>query len=267
MSADVSNISSVEPIFLSDDYILISNDDGFFAPGIKLLQKVVAEFSDYCVFAPQKNCSGASSCLTLHSSLVINHIEEKVFAVNGMPADCVHSALNGLLANDPKRVVSGINSGANLGDDVLYSGTVAAALEGRFMAKHSIAFSITEHQPKHWETAEFAVRWVLSHIDTLDKVLPERAVLNVNIPDIPLDELKGYKITRLGQRGRGEDLMQLVNPRGVLNYWIGLSGDNQSEALDTDFAAIEQGYVSLTPIRSDLTDETLMANLRDALSL
>lgn len=267
MNECVSNSSTVDSLFSSKDFILLSNDDGFFAPGLKLLQKVVAEFSDYCVFAPQSNCSGASSCLTLHTPLVVNQVEEKVFSVKGYPADCVLSALNGLVQYDPERVITGINSGANLGDDVLYSGTVAAALEGRFLSKHSIAFSITDHKPKHWETAEVAVRWVLSNIEALDKVLPPRSVLNVNIPDIPVEELKGYKITRLGQRGQGENLVQRVNPRGVLNYWIGLSGENTLDVPDTDFSAIEQGYVSLTPLRSDLTDDALLSDLKSALTL
>lgn len=248
------------PLFDRQDYILLSNDDGFFAPGLKLLEKIVKENNDYAIFAPNINRSGASSSLTLQSPITIAEVEENVFAVVGNPADCVHVALNGLVKYQPKQVLAGINSGANLGDDVIYSGTVAAALEGRFLGTTNIAFSTTNHHPKHWETAELAVREVLKRTKGLQ--LAERTILNVNIPDIPADELKGYKITRLGKRTQSDVLHEVINPRGARNYWIGLSGDHERvDDEGTDFEAIAAGYVSITPIQVDMTHRDNMQAL------
>lgn len=245
------------PLFARDDYILLSNDDGFFAPGLKLLEKIVKEQSDYAIFAPNVNRSGASSALSLQNPITITAVEDNIFAVVGTPADCVHVALNGLVKHMPKKVLTGINAGANLGDDVLYSGTVAAALEARFLPTSNIAFSITNHHPKHWETAEYAVREVLKR--TADLSLPQRTILNVNIPDVSLDELKGFRITRLGQRTQSDDLHELINPRGTCNYWIGLSGNHcKDDDQGTDFQAIAEGYVSITPIHVDMTQFAVM---------
>lgn len=230
---------------------LLANDDGIHAPGLQLLTEVVAELSDYVVVAPDGNRSGFSNALTLDKPLRVQEVDERRFAVNGTPTDCVHLAINGLLATDPERVISGINAGANLGDDALYSGTLAAAVEGRFLSKTAVAFSITNWTPQHWATAAVMAKQILQNLAALN--LPERTVLNVNIPDIPLSEIKGIKLTRLGHRLRASDVEPTVDPRGRRAFWIGVAGKPADSGEGTDFHAIENGYVSMTPIHADMT--------------
>lgn len=230
---------------------LLANDDGIHAPGLQLLTEVVAELSDYVVVAPDGNRSGFSNALTLDKPLRVQEVDERRFAVNGTPTDCVHLAINGLLATDPERVISGINAGANLGDDALYSGTLAAAVEGRFLSKTAVAFSITNWTPQYWTTAAVMAKQILQNLAALN--LPERTVLNVNIPDIPLSDIKGIKLTRLGHRLRASDVEPTVDPRGRRAFWIGVAGKPADSGEGTDFHAIENGYVSVTPIHADMT--------------
>ena len=230
---------------------LLANDDGIHAPGLKALMGVVENLAEYVVVAPDGNRSGYSNALTLDKPLRVEQVDERRFAVNGTPTDCVHLAINGLLDADPERVVSGINAGANLGDDALYSGTVAAAVEGRFLANTAVAFSITSWTPRYWDAAAQLAGELLSRIDQL--ALPERTVLNVNIPDLPLAEIRGFRLTRLGHRRRASDVEPIVDPRGRRAFWIGVAGDPADSGEGTDFHAVSHGYVSVTPLHADMT--------------
>ena len=230
---------------------LIANDDGINAPCLKALVAAVQRLSDYVVVAPDGNRSGYSNALTLDKPLRVEQVDERRFAVNGTPTDCVHLAINGLLDGDPKRVVSGINAGANLGDDALYSGTVAAAVEGRFLENVAVAFSVTSYLPEHWEDAAQVAFLLLSQIDSL--ALPERTVLNVNIPDLPLARIRGFRLTRLGHRQRAGDVQPTIDPRGRQAFWIGVAGDPADSGEGTDFHAVAHDYVSVTPLHADMT--------------
>lgn len=230
---------------------LLANDDGIHAPGLRALMDVVAPMKDFVVVAPDGNRSGYSNALTLDKPLRVEQVDGGRYAVNGTPTDCVHLAINGLLGEDPERVISGINAGANLGDDALYSGTVAAAVEGRFLANTAVAFSVTSWTPDHWEAAATMARLLLEKIDTLD--LPERTVLNVNIPNLPLEAIRGFKLTRLGHRLRASDVEPTIDPRGRRAFWIGVAGDPADSGEGTDFHAIQNGYVSVTPLHADMT--------------
>lgn len=231
---------------------LLANDDGINAPGLKALRAAIEELQQpYVVVAPEGNRSGYSNALTLDKPLRVEQVDEQSFAVNGTPTDCVHLAINGLLEEDPERVISGINAGANLGDDALYSGTLAAAVEGRFLANTAVAFSVTSYLPEHWEDAAKVVWMLLSHMDRLS--LPERTVLNVNIPDLPLSQIRGFRLTRLGHRQRASDVQPTVDPRGRRAYWIGVAGDPADSGEGTDFHAVAHDYVSVTPLHADMT--------------
>ncbi|PKM34292.1 MAG: 5'/3'-nucleotidase SurE [Gammaproteobacteria bacterium HGW-Gammaproteobacteria-12] len=208
--------------------ILISNDDGVNAPGV--------------VIAPAEDRSGASSALTLDRPLHPMALANGYISLNGTPTDCVHLGLNGLLEQTPDMVVSGINLGANLGDDVLYSGTVAAALEGRFLSKPAFAFSLLSRLPDNLPTAAYFARKLVEAHATLD--LPPRTVLNVNVPNLPLEHIRGVQLTRLGHRARAAAPVKVVNPRGKEGYWIAAAGDVEDGS---------QGYVSITPLRLDRT--------------
>jgi 5'-nucleotidase len=231
--------------------ILISNDDGVAAPGLAALHAALSDCADCWVVAPDKDRSGASSSLTLDRPLYPCTLANGYIAVNGTPADCVHLALNGLLPDVADLVVSGINLGANLGDDVLYSGTVAAALEGRFLARPAFAFSLASRSTEHLGVAaHFAGKLVGLH-GALD--LPPRTILNVNVPDLPLAQIKGVQLTRLGHRARAAAPVKVTNPRGKEGYWIAAAGDVEDGFQGTDFHAVMQGYVSVTPLRPDRT--------------
>ncbi len=230
---------------------LLANDDGINAPGLKALVRAVESLADYVVVAPEGNRSGYSNALTLDKPLRVERVDDKRMAVNGTPTDCVHLAINGLLGQDPERVVSGINAGANLGDDALYSGTLAAAVEGRFLANVAVAFSITSYLPAHWDTASTVAARLLAQLDQL--ALPPRTVLNVNIPDVPLERLRGVRLTRLGHRNRASDVQPTTDPRGRRAFWIGVAGDPADSGEGTDFHAVSHDYVSVTPLHADMT--------------
>lgn len=231
--------------------ILLSNDDGYQAPGLRALIAAMTPIASLDVVAPDRNRSGASNSLTLERPLRARKGADGVVAVDGTPTDCVHLALTGLLEHDPDMVVSGINAGANLGDDVIYSGTVAAAMEGRFLGLPAIAVSMTSHTPAHFDTGgRVAVELVrqMAHDS-----LPANTILNVNVPDLPWEQIKGFQATRLGYRHRSEPVVKSSDPRGRPIYWVGAAGGEQDGGPGTDFHAIRAGYVSITPIHTDLT--------------
>ena len=231
--------------------ILISNDDGVNAPGIAALHGALADYAECVVIAPEQDKSGASSSLTLDRPLHPSTLSNGFISLNGTPTDCVHLGLNGLLPELPHMVVSGINLGANLGDDVLYSGTVAAALEGRFLDLPAFAFSLISRQPDNLPTAAYFARKLIEAHAVLD--LPPRTVLNVNIPNLPLEKIRGIQLTRLGHRARAAAPVRVVDPRGKAGYWIAAAGDAEDGGPGTDFHAVMQGYVSITPLQLDRT--------------
>ena len=241
--------------------ILLSNDDGFLAPGINKLRDALLKQAKVVMIAPDRNRSGASNSLTLEMPLRLTDHGDDIYSVNGTPTDSVHLGLTALFDEEPDIVISGINAGANLGDDVLYSGTVAAAMEGRFLGYPAIAISSTSFQPKHFESAIQAVKQLLSQIDHY----PDNAnmILNVNVPDLPWDEIKGMQVTRLGQRHRAEPVYKMKDPRGENIYWVGPPGEEQDAGEGTDFYAIKQGFVSITPIHIDLTRHQALTTTKD----
>lgn len=242
-------------------HILISNDDGYLAPGLTALAKKLAEISRVTVVAPDRNRSAASNSLTLDMPLRAERMANGFFSVDGTPTDCVHLAITGLLETEPDIVVSGINNGENMGDDVLYSGTVAAATEGRFLGLPSMAVSINARTPQHNETAAIIAARLLEEL--LKNELPADTILNVNVPDLPLSEIKGLKSTRLGQRHRSEPVIEGRDPRNKKIYWVGPPGAHQDAGEGTDFHAVEHGYVSITPLKIDLTNHQRLNQLDD----
>ncbi|HJP03699.1 MAG: 5'/3'-nucleotidase SurE [Chromatiales bacterium] len=241
--------------------ILLSNDDGYHADGLAALAAATSEFADIIIVAPDRNQSGASHSLTLDAPLRAEQISEKSYYVNGTPTDCVHLAITGLLDVEPDMVIAGINHGSNLGDDVLYSGTVAAAIEGRFLGLPAIAVSLCAEDPDHFATAAKAVCKLLGRL-TL-KPLSTDTILNVNVPDLPWEEVKGFAATRLGFRHRSESVVKTTDPKGQPIYWVGPAGHGQDAGTGTDFHAVEQGFVSVTPLQIDLTRHESMADLEE----
>ncbi len=231
--------------------ILLSNDDGVFAKGLAELHSAIASEHDVTVIAPDRNCSGASNALSLHNPLRIQKMENGFYSVNGTPSDCVHLGVNCFLDDDPQLVVSGINHGANLGDDVIYSGTVAAATEGRYMGLPAIAVSLVGKEGKHFETAARVALEIVNKLKT--HPLPANQILNVNVPDIPYDTLAGIKITRQGRRHRAEGMVADTDPFGRTIYWYGPAGAEQDAGPGTDFDAIANNYCSVTPLSVDMT--------------
>ena len=231
--------------------ILVSNDDGYLAKGIDALATALSKIADVVVVAPDRNHSGASNSLTLHSPLRIHQIEKDRYFVNGTPSDCVHLALSGFLDIDPDIVVSGVNHGANLGDDVIYSGTVAAAMEGRFLGLPAIAVSLAGQHGVHFDAAAQVAVDLVSRLKS--NPLPSDVILNVNVPDLPYTELQGIRSTRLGFRHRSEPLIREKDPRDRTIYWIGPAGEGQDAGSGTDFQAIDEGAVAVTPLKVDLT--------------
>lgn len=240
-------------------YILVSNDDGVSAPGIRALYDALADFGQCQVLAPIRDMSGTSNSLTLDRPLYPHYLENGFIGLDGTPADCVHMAMNGFLENKPELVVSGINLGANLGDDVLYSGTVAAATEGRFTTAPSFAFSLVARDPTNLPTAAYFARKLVENYAKLK--LPTQTILNVNIPNLPLEQVKGIKLTRLGYRTHSLPPVKTVNPRGKTGYWISLVGDIVDGGEGTDFHAIEEGYVSVTPLTIDRSCKSALESL------
>jgi len=234
-------------------HILLSNDDGYFAEGLRALANALKEHARISVVAPEINHSGASNSLTLESPLRATKTESGFIKVNGTPTDCVHLAITGLLDEEPSMVFAGINHGANLGDDTIYSGTVAAATEGRFLGLPAVALSLasTTPTPKHFETAGRVAVELLKRIQRYP--LPDDTILNVNVPDKPWSEIKGFKSCRLGQRHKAETVIRQKDPRGRDIFWVGPAGAEQDAGPGTDFDAIRQGYVSVTPLQIDLT--------------
>jgi 5'-nucleotidase len=242
--------------------ILLSNDDGFLAPGINRLREALMQVGNVTTVAPSQDCSGASNSLTLRNPLRLTQHGEGFYSVNGTPTDCVHLGL-GLYAHDPDIVISGINAGANLGDDVLYSGTVAAAMEGRFLGYPALAVSLASlqagHPPvEHYASAVQAVLQLLPHLQTY----PDRGnmILNVNVPDVPWERVRGFRVTRLGSRHRSETVIRAADPRGREIFWIGAPGAVADSGEGTDHHAVAEGYVSVTPIHSDMTRHRALAD-------
>lgn len=235
--------------------ILLSNDDGYRSPGLQVLEAELSRFGTVTVVAPDRDRSGASNSLTLDVPIRAERLDNGYIRVNGTPTDCVHLAITGLLDEEPDLVVAGINHGPNLGDDVIYSGTVAAATEGRFLGLPAIAVSIDSHQPRHLETAAaFAGRLVAGLATGFGGVdMHPSIILNVNVPDLPLDEIRGLSATRLGHRHKAEPVTEVRDPRGRPMYWVGPAGPEQDAGEGTDFHALRNGFVSVTPIEVDLT--------------
>jgi len=245
--------------------ILISNDDGYRARGIIALREALKGLGDLTVVAPDRNRSGASNSLTLEMPLRVNQAEPDVYFVQGTPTDCVHLAISGLFPFEPDMVVSGINDGSNLGDDVLYSGTVAAATEGRFLGKSAVAISLNTDglrgdAARHFATGAHFARLIVERLQAAP--LGRATILNVNVPNIAVAEVKGIKVTRLGNRHRSEAVIRAEDPRGRPVYWVGPAGAGQDNGPGTDFHAIAEGYVSVTPLTVDLTNHAALEGVR-----
>lgn len=245
--------------------ILLSNDDGVYAKGLAVLEQSLRQIAQIDIVAPDRNRSGASNSLTLDAPVHVKTLENGAMSVEGTPTDCVHIAILGLLQHDPDMVVSGINERANLGDDVLYSGTVAAAIEGRFLGKPAIAISLAGDECKYYETAGEVAKLLVQRL--IKNPLPAGTILNVNVPDLPFSGLKGFEVTRLGSRHRGERVIEQVNPRGRKVYWIGLAGAEQDAGPGTDFYAVNMGKVSVTPLQIDFTDYKAFDHIASWLNL
>jgi 5'-nucleotidase len=242
--------------------ILVSNDDGYLAKGINVLTESLEAVADVVVVAPDRNRSAASNSLTLSDPLRVKRHAPGRYSVNGTPSDCVHLALTGLLDEEPDLVVSGINHGANLGDDVIYSGTVAAAMEGRFLGLPTIAVSLVgEERLTHFDTAGRVVADMVRRIDATS--LSPDVILNVNVPNLPFDEIKGIQSVRLGFRHKSEPVVKSTDPHGRTIFWVGPAGRGADSGEGTDFHAIERGYVTVTPLSVDLTHHDSLPKLRD----
>ena len=231
--------------------ILLSNDDGYFAPGLALLAQALSSVAEVTVVAPERDRSGASNSLTLDRPLSLRKASNGFFYVNGTPTDCVHLAVTGMLEQLPDMVVSGINHGANMGDDTIYSGTVAAATEGFLLGIPAIAVSLAGVSMGHYTTA---ANIVLELVQRYSKqVFSQPMLLNVNVPDVPQAELQGIEITRLGKRHKAEPVLKTESPRGDTVYWVGAAGGAQDAGPGTDFHAVANRRVSITPLQIDLT--------------
>lgn len=231
--------------------ILVSNDDGYLSPGLAALVRAVRPLGEVTVVAPEQNCSGASNSLTLTRPLTVHQAENGFYFVNGTPTDCVHVALTGMLSHMPDLVVSGINNGQNMGDDTVYSGTVAAAMEGFLFSVPAIAFSLADRGVAHLDSAQQIAHDVVARFCA--RPLSSPVLLNVNIPSLPLDQIKGIEVTRLGRRHPAEPVIKASNPRGETIWWVGEAGAAKDAGPGTDFGALNRGYVSVTPLRVDLT--------------
>jgi 5'-nucleotidase len=242
-------------------HILITNDDGYLAAGIECLTLELSRVARVSVVAPDRNKSGASNSLTLMHPLRVERVREDSYYVDGTPTDCVHLALSGLLDSQPDMVVSGINDGPNLGDDVLYSGTVAAAMEGRYLGLPAIAVSLAGKPASHFDTAAAITRRVVERL--VREPLPDDTLLNVNVPDVPMDEIVAIRATRLGFRHKSEPMIRQTDPYGRPIYWVGPVGAAQDAGVGTDFHALQQGIASVTPMQIDLTRHGGIQPLQD----
>jgi 5'-nucleotidase len=237
--------------------ILLSNDDGYFAPGLAALAEALAPLGEITVVAPERDRSGASNSLTLDRPLRLRKAANGFFFVNGTPTDCVHLAVTGMLDHLPDMVVSGINLGSNMGDDTLYSGTVAAATEGFLLGVPSIAVSLSSHRGEHFETAARVARELAER--AMAQPFGRPVLLNVNVPDVPWAELRGTKVTRLGRRHKAEPVVKQTTPRGEQVFWVGAAGPAADAGEGTDFNAVQNDFVSITPLQIDLTHSTQIA--------
>ncbi len=240
--------------------ILVSNDDGYLSPGLHTLVAAMRGFGTVTVVAPDRDRSGASNSLTLENPLRATLTESGYYKVNGTPTDCVHLGITGLMDAEPDMVVSGINLGANLGDDVIYSGTVAAAMEGRHLGLPALAVSICSFTPTHLETAAWAVETIVHKLQA--EPLPAEVILNINIPDLPLEKIHGFRATRLGHRHKAEPATRTMDPRGQTIFWVGPPGPEQDAGEGTDFHAVNQGCISVTPLQIDLTRHGQVASMQ-----
>jgi 5'-nucleotidase len=239
--------------------ILVSNDDGYRAEGLQRLADALRPLADITVVAPDRNRSGASNSLTLDMPLRVWPYGERMYYVSGTPTDCVHLAISGFFDFDHDMVVSGINDGANLGDDVLYSGTVAAAIEGRFLGLPTLAISLVVREGRHFDTAARVAGELVARL--LRTPLHSSMILNVNVPDLPYERLRGFRVTRLGHRHRSEAVIRASDPRGRPVYWVGPAGEGADAGEGTDFAAIAADCVSVTPLQVDLTRHAALADV------
>jgi 5'-nucleotidase len=239
--------------------ILLSNDDGYQAPGLSALYAAISEIAETVVVAPDRDRSGASNSLTLEQPIRAQNTSSGFISVEGTPTDCVHLAITGLLASEPDMVVSGINAGANMGDDVIYSGTVAAATEGRFLGYPAIAVSLASYTPRYFDTAARVTAELVQRLR--ERPIASDSILNVNVPDLPFDELQGTLATRLGHRHKAEPVVKSEDPRGRPIYWVGPAGAEQDAGPGTDFHAVRNGYVSVTPLQVDLTRHQALPGL------
>jgi 5'-nucleotidase len=245
--------------------ILLSNDDGYYAPGLAALAAAMQGMGDVSVVAPERNRSGASNSLTLDRPLHLKEAANGFHYVNGTPTDCVHLAVTGMLDHEPDMVVSGVNLGPNMGDDTVYSGTVAAAMEGYLLGVPAIAVSLGSFEGRHFDTAARVARELAERFQSQPFGAP--VLLNVNVPDVPYAELKGLRITRLGRRHKAEPVVKQVSPRGETVYWVGAAGAAADAGEGTDFHAVANGWVSVTPLQIDLTHIGQMDQLRGWLEL
>lgn len=239
--------------------ILLSNDDGYFAPGLSILADTLAALAEVVVVAPERDRSGASNSLTLDRPLMVRKSHLGFHYVNGTPTDCVHLAVTGMLDRLPDMVVSGINHGANMGDDTIYSGTVAAATEGFLLGIPSIAVSLASKSEGNYPAAARVAAELVRRFQ--QRALTQPVLLNVNVPDVPHGELRGVRVTRLGRRHKAEAVIKSNNPRGETVYWIGAAGDAQDAGEGTDFHAVSERFVSITPLQIDLTHFAQLDNL------
>ncbi len=231
--------------------ILLSNDDGYFAPGLAALHAALQDLGELTVVAPEQNRSGASNSLTLDRPLFMKQAANGFYFVNGTPTDCVHLAVTGMLDYVPDIIVSGINAGANMGDDTIYSGTVAAATEGYLLGIPSIAISLVGTEYHHFSTAGVVARQLVERF--IARPFAEPVLLNVNVPDCPLEAIQGQEVTRLGRRHKAEPVVRMVSPRQETVYWVGAAGSAADAGPGTDFNAVDRGFVSITPLQIDLT--------------
>lgn len=242
-------------------HILLSNDDGYQAPGLQVLVDALSENHEISVVAPERDRSGASNSLTLDRPLRAYRAKNGFQYVNGTPTDCVHLAITGLLETEPDMVISGINAGANMGDDVLYSGTVAAAMEGRFLGLPAIAVSLASFEPRYFETAAKAVTSIVARLQAAP--IKKDSILNINVPNLPEDKIQGFRATRLGNRHMSAGMITQKDPRGQPMYWVGPPGKVQDAGEGTDFYAVEHDFISITPLQIDLTRYDSLQYLKD----
>jgi len=240
--------------------ILLSNDDGVHAKGMQVLQQALSQIADVTTVGPDRNCSGASNSLTLINPLRVQQMDNGFLSVNGTPTDCVHLAISQLLDFTPDLVVAGINHGANLGDDVLYSGTVAAATEGRHLGLPAIAVSLAGRDEEHFATAAYVTVQVIKKLKS--HPLPADQILNINVPAVSIEQLKGIQVTRLGRRHKAETMTSATDPWGRKIYWYGSLGPELDAGEGTDFHAIANGYASVTPLQIDMSAYKSMDTLR-----